>query len=83
MKLPAIPIGVVSRLVDPEGADFADDIAGAFSNAHWQAVRQKNWTKSDRGVAIATLEGTASGYPVFTGRREAIISPLRTLHPVS
>ena len=53
-------IGIVSRLLDPEGSDFADDIASAFSNAHWSPVRQKDWTMSDKGVAIAILEGSAN-----------------------
>jgi hypothetical protein len=51
----------VSRLFDPEGGDFADDLAVAFDNAHWQAVRQRDWTMSNKGVAIATFEGTVIG----------------------
>jgi hypothetical protein len=53
------PIGIVSRLFDPEGADFADDLSNAFNGAHWQAVRQRDWTMTNRGVALATFEGTA------------------------
>jgi hypothetical protein len=57
-KMQPLPIGIVSRLFDPEGADFANDISNAFVAAHWQAVRQTDWTMSNRGVAFATFEGT-------------------------
>jgi hypothetical protein len=57
-KIKPLPIGIVSRLFDPEGADFADDLSNSFTAAHWQAVRQKDWTVSDKGVAIASMEGT-------------------------
>lgn len=57
-KLQPLPIAIVSRLFDAEGADFADDLSNAFVAAHWEAVRQKDWTLSSRGVALATLEGT-------------------------
>lgn len=56
-KMQPLPIAIVSRVFDPEGADFADDLYSAFDKAHWQAVRQKDWTMSDRGVAVATYEG--------------------------
>ncbi len=58
-KLSHPPIGVVSRMFDSEGSDFADDLSLAFGNAHWQPVRFFNWTMSDKGVAIATLDGTS------------------------
>jgi hypothetical protein len=57
-RMQPLPIGVVSRLFDTEGSDFADDLAKAFSDAHWQAVRQRDWTMSNRGAAFATLVGT-------------------------
>jgi hypothetical protein len=53
-----LPIGIVSRLLDPEGSDFADDISAAFSAARWGAVRQKDWTMSNKGVAIGVFDGT-------------------------
>ena len=53
-----LPIVVVSRMFDTEGKDFADDLAGAFNQAGWQAVRYENWTRPDRGVSLATVEGT-------------------------
>ncbi len=59
LKMQPLPIGIVSRLLDPEGADFADDLSNSFSKAHWQAVRQRDWTMSGKGLAIATLEGTS------------------------
>jgi hypothetical protein len=58
-EMQPLPIGIVSRLFDPEGADFANDIASAFTAARWQVVRQSDWTMSNKGVAIATFEGTA------------------------
>lgn len=57
-KLSPRPIGIVSRILDPEGADFADDISDAFDKAHWGAVRQRDWLMTNKGVAIATLDGT-------------------------
>jgi hypothetical protein len=71
-KLPHLPIGIVSRLLDPEGADFADDISGAFSNAQWQSVRQKDWTMSNKGVAIATFEGTSLPEDLKTALLDAL-----------
>jgi hypothetical protein len=52
------PIAVISRLLDSEGNDFADDLASVLTEAHWNVVRYRNWTKSDRGVFIATVAGT-------------------------
>lgn len=57
-ELQPLAIGVVSRIFDSEGADFADDLSNAFKAANWTSVRQKDWTMSNKGVAIATLEGT-------------------------
>jgi len=56
--LQPMPLAVVSRSYDAEGADFADDLAAAFTNAKWQADRQKDWLMSNKGLALATLEGT-------------------------
>ena len=53
------PIAVVSRLTDAEGKDFADDLAAAFTKAGWTVGRIENWTRQDKGVFLATLEGTA------------------------
>jgi cell division protein FtsB len=53
-----LPIAVVSRVMDPEGKDFADDLASVFTGAKWQVVQFVNWLRSDKGVFIATVEGT-------------------------
>lgn len=52
-------VAIVSRLLDSEGLDFAEDIAAAFKASNWQAPSYSNWTRSDKGVFIATIEGTA------------------------
>jgi len=57
--VPGTPIIVVSRLLDPESSDFADDLAAALTASYWVHVsRDSDWTRSDRGVFIATLSGT-------------------------
>ena len=71
-KLQPRPIGIVSRLLDPESADFADDLANAFRRARWEAVRISNWTMSDKGVSLATLEGTAIPPNLAAALREAL-----------
>jgi hypothetical protein len=53
------PIVIVSRLLDSEGADFADDFRDAFVAAQWKTERFSNWTKSDKGVFVATTQDTA------------------------
>jgi hypothetical protein len=73
-EMPRRPIGIVSRIFDPEGADFADDLSIAFDNAHWEAVRQRDWTMSNKGVAIATFEGTSISPHLAT----ALIAALAT-----
>jgi hypothetical protein len=60
-KMPSCPypIGIVSRFSDVEASDFADDLSNAFSKGNGlQQVRLKNWITSEKGVAIAMLEGT-------------------------
>jgi hypothetical protein len=57
-KMGSFPIGIVSRMFDPEGSDFADDFDSAFGAGKWHPVRQRDWLMSNRGVAIATFEGT-------------------------
>lgn len=71
-KMAPLPIGIVSRLFDPEGADFADDLANSFAAAHWQAVRQKDWTMSTKGVSIASLEGTVIATELTTALLAAL-----------
>ena len=59
-----LPIAVVSRMADPDSADFADDFAKVFTQSQWQPVRIHNWTQLDKGVFFATLEGTSLPKPV-------------------
>jgi hypothetical protein len=58
-QLGRVPIAIVSRLLDSESNDFADDLQKVFVDATWQVVRVRNWTKSDKGVFIASRAGTA------------------------
>ncbi len=55
-----VPIAIVSRMLDPEGKDFGDDLRDAFIGGHWGAVRYGNWTNRTgiKGVVVATLDGT-------------------------
>lgn len=53
-----LPIAIVSRLLDVESNDFANDLGKAFSDAKWNVVRVGNWTQSFRGVAIAAAADT-------------------------
>ena len=52
------PVAVVSRILDAEGQDFGDDLENALKGAKWQTVRFSNWLCTDKGVFIATVEGT-------------------------
>jgi len=53
-----LPIVIVSRILDLEGKDFGDDLSSAFKNAKWEPLRYENWLRSDKGIFIATVEGT-------------------------
>jgi hypothetical protein len=64
-KMGSFPIAIVSRMFDPEGSDFADDLNNAFGAGNWHPVRQGDWLMSNRGVAIATFEDTSLP-PEFT-----------------
>jgi hypothetical protein len=57
-RLSGMPIAIVSRIFDPKASDFADDLDPVFKKAGWTVTRVKNWTKSDKGVFLATLKGT-------------------------
>jgi len=70
--LQPMPLAVVSRLFDPESADFADDLAAAFINAKWEALRQKDWTTSSKGLALGTLDGTTIAPSLAIGLLEAL-----------
>ena len=58
------PIVIVSRLFDTEGKDFGDDLASVFNASGWNATRYENWTRSDKGVFIAFVEGTTASLAV-------------------
>jgi len=51
-----LPIAVVSRLMDAEGRDFAEDLASLFESLHWPVSRDGSWTQSDKGVFIAMVD---------------------------
>ena len=58
--VPRVPptVAVVSRLMDAEGGDFADDISAALAAAGWKSERYRNWTMLQKGLFVATAEGT-------------------------
>ena len=55
------PVAIVSRLMDAEGKDFADDIAAALKASGWESRKYVSWTQFAKGVFIATVEGTPLG----------------------
>ncbi|HKU65754.1 MAG TPA: hypothetical protein VJQ06_11915 [Rhizomicrobium sp.] len=57
------PIAVVSRLMDSEGKDLGDDMASILVGAQWNVARVLNWTKPDKGVFVAIVEGTTAIIP--------------------
>jgi flagellar biosynthesis GTPase FlhF len=54
------PIGVVSKMVDTEASDFADDFDEVLKNAHWETLRIKNRISSRYGVSISFVSAAAS-----------------------
>jgi hypothetical protein len=58
-KASPVPLAIVSRLLDSEGKDFADDIKLVLTGSHWtQLAQYENWTQSEKGLFMATVEGT-------------------------
>jgi hypothetical protein len=51
-----LPVAVVSRLLDFEGKDFAEDLASALEKSQWTVTRNGSWTQSEKGVFIALVE---------------------------
>jgi hypothetical protein len=49
------PLAVVSRLLDKESSDFADDFASALDQAHWKSMRISNRISSKYGVSIGIV----------------------------
>jgi hypothetical protein len=50
---------IVSRVVDTESADFADDLNSALHDAGWETVRIQNRISSRYGVSLGTVAGTS------------------------
>lgn len=67
-------IAVISRIFDSEGGDFADDLSNAFQSAGWSTVRENNWTMPNKGVSIATLEGT----PIPSELKDKLLAALHS-----
>jgi hypothetical protein len=58
-KTSPVTLVIVSRLLDSEGKDFADDIKLVLTRSHWTTLAQyENWTESEKGLFMATVEGT-------------------------
>jgi len=49
-----VPIGVVSKLMDTESMDFADDLASALGDAGWETGRIKTLASRKYGVWLGT-----------------------------
>jgi hypothetical protein len=54
---------IVSRLMDSESSDFADDLASALHAAQWESVRIVNRLSSKYGVSVGVVKGTPTGLP--------------------
>ena len=70
------PLAIVSRLMDAEGKDFADDIAAALKASGWESRKYVKWTQFTKGVFIATVEKTPLGpqaAPLFAALKAANI----------
>jgi hypothetical protein len=57
-RRPGLSIAIVSRIQDVEGKDFGDDLSLTFKDAKWETARYATWGRTDKGVFIATVEGT-------------------------
>lgn len=56
--LAELPVVIVSRIMDYEGKDFADDINSALLRANLRTQRVENWTGNLKGVFFAAVKGT-------------------------
>jgi hypothetical protein len=62
---------VVSRFLDLESRDFADDLATALSAAHWPSVsRNTNWLGEGQGVVIASIPNGPT--PIIAALRHSL-----------
>jgi hypothetical protein len=51
-------IAIVSKVLDTESSDFADDFDSALRLANWETLRIKNRLSSKYGVSLGTATGT-------------------------
>jgi len=52
---------IVSRMMDGESRDFADELAEGLREAGWaNTARSRMWASSDAGVFVATTQATAA-----------------------
>jgi hypothetical protein len=51
-------IAIVSKVLDTESSDFADDFDSALRLANWETLRIKNRISSKYGVSLGTATGT-------------------------
>jgi hypothetical protein len=67
-------IAVVSRLLDSEGNDLADDLSVSLDAAGWHSERYRNWTMLLKGVFVAVFEGTTVEWnnPSISGLERAL-----------
>lgn len=67
-------IAIVSRLLDTEGNDFADDISTTLTSAGWSTERFRNWTMGTKGLFVALVEGTTVSLndPTIEGVQKAL-----------
>jgi hypothetical protein len=56
-------ITVVSRVMDSESLDFADDLAAVLREANWDVARIKNLQTFRRGVSLGTVSAALNALP--------------------
>jgi hypothetical protein len=61
-RLPT-PIAIISRMLDTESSDFADDFALALTAAHWQNLRVRTRASSEYGISVGTVNGEENATP--------------------
>jgi hypothetical protein len=57
------PIAVVSRMLDTESMDFADDFAEVLGTAHWETARIKTLLSRKYGLLIGTTSSELNAAP--------------------
>ncbi len=56
-----LSVTIVSKFMDSESTDFADDIEGALKDAGWNAYRIKNHVGRSTGVQMGTVQPRDTG----------------------